>query len=193
MPPFTFGLISLGTITPLFFAGELQGTFSDYKNGAIHATTDYEVFAGSFASPAKVLWLVENRAVLTRMAHEHDFINSTESLVLCLDGQVKSGHKRLIRQFLQNIVVPSSIQVIVWTDYDQSGADISRHVWNLLQPFTEIISIQWILPQSFQPRIVIDYDTYVQKIANYLEKKSGEQEYDLGGPAEWKQWIRERS
>lgn len=73
-PIVTLGLISLGQITPVFFAGQLDGEYATYKRGAVHALTNLSIINESFRTKASTIWLVENRAILTRMVAKKNFI-----------------------------------------------------------------------------------------------------------------------
>lgn len=122
------GLASMGTITPLFLLNYMKGDYVDYSYGTVHATTDLAVFNEVFNTEADVLWLVENRGVLTRMAYEEKFLRDTKSLVLGVDGQVRSAHKQLISQLVFN-----ASQVIIWTDVDEAGYFIAKQLYKLIQ------------------------------------------------------------
>ncbi|KAF6586251.1 Toprim sub domain-containing protein, partial [Paenibacillus sp. EKM208P] len=75
-----------------------------------------------FSTPCRVIWLVENRALLTRLCADSLFLRSSGSLVIGLDGQIRSGHRKLIQDVMRNS--PSVTQVLVWCDTDQSGGVI---------------------------------------------------------------------
>lgn len=174
-----FGLASFGKITPIFFSGDVKGRYSTYENGIIHAITDDALLKDSFTTTNSILWLVENRAVLTRMAMEPEFLKRTNSLILCLDGQLRSAHKKLIKQLIDC----SSIEkVLIWTDYDEAGFTIAKHAANIVRP----------IPTLFIGR---DNKTF-QEINNYEEwlkqeifVHKHEQEQQLGGVNQWSKWI----
>src|SRR5690625_7326529 len=42
------GIISLGTIVPVYFTGHLAGMFSTYEHGTVHATTDIAITEETF-------------------------------------------------------------------------------------------------------------------------------------------------
>ncbi len=97
----------------------MKGKKSSYDYGSVHATTDLAVFSDEFETTASVLWLVENRGVLTRMAYEHDFLVETNSFVLGIDGQVRSAHRHLVENLSSCVK-----QVIIWSDVDEAGLTI---------------------------------------------------------------------
>lgn len=98
---------------------KFDGQTARYTFGTVHATTHLAVCADTFSTTAEHLWLVENRAVLTRMAYEEHFLPATNSLLIGVDGHVRSGHRRLIQQLL--IHSSSLRQVLIWTDHDEAG------------------------------------------------------------------------
>ena len=174
-----FGLVSFGKIIPIFFSGDVKGRYSTYENGIIHAITDDALLKDSFTTTNSIVWLVENRAVLTRMAMELGFLKQTNSLILCLDGQLRSAHQKLIKQLLQ---CSSVEKVMIWTDYDEAGLTIAKHAANLAQP----------IPTTFIGR---DNQTF-QEINNYEEwlqqsisTHKHEQEQQLGGVKQWSKWL----
>lgn len=170
------GIISVGAIVPIFFTGNLIGRFSSYSLGTVHATTEIAVTDESFQTNARILWLVENRAVLTRMATEIEFLKTSNSLVLGVDGQIRGAHRQLITQFCQN----SSIQkAIIWVDYDESGLIISKDLVDLVKevPYSLI---------GNEGAVFTEYEEYKEWSAVI---PNAEQEMTLGGVEEWKKWI----
>nr|WP_238080824.1 hypothetical protein [Sporosarcina cyprini]MCG3088381.1 hypothetical protein [Sporosarcina cyprini] len=171
-PVHELGIVSTGSVGPMLFTGDLQGKFSAYHIGAVHATTDLAVALDQYSTSANILWLVENRAVLTRMATEVEFLKDTSSFVLGVDGQVRGAHRKLIRQICQN----SNIQlVIIWVDADFAGTVIARDLADLAGG----VAVRFV---GTADQLFTDLDAY-QK---WSEGKSTEQEMTLGGPAEWK-------
>ncbi|WP_301109564.1 DUF2399 domain-containing protein [Sporosarcina sp.] len=170
------GVVSTGSIVPIYFTGNLTGRFSDYSFGTVHATTEIAVMDESYVTSAEILWLVENRAVLTRMAKELYFLSETSSLIIGVDGQVRGAHRKLIQQLCQN----SSIQqIVIWVDYDAAGRIIARDLADL----TEGISVRFI---GNERNVFTTYQAYVEWSATVPE---AEQEMTLGGPGEWRKWI----
>jgi hypothetical protein len=94
------GLLSLGTIVYIPFSGQLSASMCEYQFGTVHSVTDHGVFSDSFSTTAENLWLVENRGVITRFAYEKDFLKNTNSLVIGVEGQLKSAVKRFISMVL---------------------------------------------------------------------------------------------
>ncbi|RAP28654.1 hypothetical protein C2W64_04710 [Brevibacillus laterosporus] len=174
------GLISLGTITPIFFSGELEGKSIHYSHGTVHASTDIAVYDMSFQTTAQNIWLVENRGVLTRMAYETEFLQQTSSFVLCVDGQVRNGHRELITQLVQNS--PNLNHVMIWTDCDESGYTIAKELYRL----TNSKPITLILP-TFQT--VNKWGDYEQIFSDMIQTSKREQEEHMGGPEQWLTWI----
>lgn len=170
-----FGLISLGKITPVYFAGELTGSFSQYRHGVVHALTDDAILKDTYKIQASIIWLVENRAVLTRMAKETDFLRRTNSFVICLDGQIRSAHKTLIEQLI------TTQTVMIWTDYDFAGLTIAKHAVNLVNTSYKLI--------ARDNQIFSNIDTYEKWLLNELKTAEHEQEQQLGDVEQWMKWI----
>lgn len=170
------GIISLGTIVSIYFTGSLRGEFSSYSSGTVHATTDIGITDEHFKTQAKVLWLVENRAVLTRMASEKEFIDQTQSFVLGVDGQVRGAHRKMISQ----LCLGSSIErVMIWVDYDKAGQIIARDLVNIIQNVPHRLI-------GNEDNVFTTYEAYVKWSATI---KNAEQEMTLGGAEAWKRWI----
>lgn len=169
-----YGLVSIGSIVPIFFTGNGQSKWATYELGAVHATTDDTVLKSTFTTNNKRLWLVENRAILTRMALEVDFLQETSSFVLCLDGQIKSAHKRFIKQLLNSRIE----QAYVWTDYDAAGVTIAKHAVELLS-----------CPYKIIGRDGQRFTTIEQYEQSVLTEGEHEQEQQLGGVTQWIKWI----
>lgn len=186
-PPVSMaGLLSLGSIVYIPFSGQLSASMCEYHFGTVHSVTDHAVFADSFSTTAKNLWLVENRGVITRFAYEKDFLKSTNSLVIGVEGQLKSAVKRFIRMVFQN---SSSIeQVLIWTDYDEAGVTIANAIYEvLIEEIHKNRSIKWIVPVV--ARVVKGKEIYNQRMKDYLRKRSGEQEEGMEGVNEWLRWM----
>lgn len=170
------GIISVGSIVPIYFTGQLVGRFSQYGIGTVHSTTDIAVTEEDFQTSAHVLWLVENRAVLTRMATETEFLEETKSLVLGVDGQIRGAHRKLIQQLCQQEAIQ---KVMIWTDYDKAGEIIARDLVNLVDhlPYRMI---------GNEENVFATYETYI----NWSSTISyAEQEMKLGGQEQWRKWI----
>jgi 5S rRNA maturation endonuclease (ribonuclease M5) len=186
-PPVTIaGLFSLGTIVSIPFSGPLVGSMSQYQFGTVHSVTDHNVFADDFTTTASTLWLVENRGVITRFAYEKDFLKDTNSLVIGVEGQLKSSVKRLLSLVAQ---CSSVEQVLIWTDYDEAGVTIADHVYKeLMEATNPNLTYKWIVPD--QPRVVKDVQSYHEAIKKYLSKRRGEQEEQMEGVNEWLTWMK---
>lgn len=167
-----YGLVSMGKITPVFFTGNVQNEYAQYKIGVIHATTDSAVLNSTFTTTNTIMWLVENRAILTRMAIEREFLKQSNSCVICLDGQIRSVHKHFIEQ-LQKCSIQ---QTIIWTDTDPAGRTIAKHAASLAKGPIKIIGRNFEVFHSIE-----DYEKH--------EQDSHEQEQQLGGVTEWSNWI----
>lgn len=174
------GLISLGKITPLYFSGPITGRYSTYHYGPVHALTDLSISEEKYATDAVNLWLVENRAVLTRMAAEKDFLKDNQSLVIGVDGHVRSSHKQCIEQLLKNSTVK---QVLIWSDYDPDGLQIANELYTIVP---HQLPVKWIAAGGMTLTSWENYEEYMQV---FLKNKKMEQEEVLGGAAEWKKWI----
>ena len=178
-PLSVLGLTSLGRITPLFFSGELKGRYATFQYGPVHSLTDLSIAEEQLQSSATTLWLVENRAVLTRMAAEKGFLEENESLILCNDGHLRSSHKEAIHQIIRN---SSLQQVIIWTDYDQDGLQIARELYETIDD----LSCKWISPHG---DVMTKWRDFEQEMKGYLQSEQKEQEQILGGAEQWKSWV----
>ncbi|WP_110928855.1 toprim domain-containing protein [Bacillus massiliglaciei] len=178
-PLHLLGLSSLGTITPIFFTGPMQGESVLYKYGPIHATTDLAVFSEEFQTDAEVLWLVENRGIVTRMGYEKDFLIDSKSFVLGIDGQLRSAHRRLIEQLVSNIK-----SVIIWTDVDEAGLIIAKEVGETVQRFQ--VSCKWVVPPL---ETVLNLEELQLRYEKAIQVQKEEQEQEIGGVELWKKWI----
>ncbi|PEA12080.1 histidine kinase [Bacillus thuringiensis] len=176
-PPHCLGLVSLGTVTPIFFCGNLYEDNTRYECDTVRSLTDLVVFRYEYKTDAKVLWLVENRAVLTRMAAESDFVSSTGSLVIGVDGQLRSGYKRLIESVLEHS--KSIAKIMIWTDYDGAGEIISGKLFELVSPYEQYT--RWISSEGK----VLNKEEFEKSVC----LRESEQEESLGGVDTWKKWI----
>ncbi|WP_456276510.1 toprim domain-containing protein [Bacillus sp. AK128] len=181
-PVHMLGMTSLGKITPLYFSGHLEGKYSSHQYGPVHALTDLSISVENYSTRAKYLWLVENRAILTRLAAARDFLKETDSLVVCVDGHLRTSHKHSIIQLIKN---SSLNQVLIWTDYDSDGLNISKELHAAIPESDHVIK-KWITPNQ---DVVTNWYTYEGLIQNYLQQNKMEQEQILGGVEEWKKWI----
>lgn len=180
-PVSLLGMISSGRIVPLFFSGEITGRFSSYMGGPVHAVTDISISQEQYRTSANTLWLVENRAVLTRMVMEDSFLQKSGSLVACVDGHLRSSHKLFIHQLLEN----SSIdQVIIWSDYDQDGLYIAGEMYRAVSPYP--VSAKWI---RHDHRIETSWTEYKNYLSEWIQEHEMEQEQVLGGAGIWTQWV----
>lgn len=176
------GLTSLGQITPIFFAGQLSGEYASYNWGPVHALTSLSIPKEVYSTKATTLWLVENRAILTRIASAEDFLEDTNSLIICVDGHVRSAHRKAISQILDN----SSIeQVIIWSDYDLDGLQISKEIFTAVYEHNEL-TLKWILPNQ---QVIKDWSQYEKHVLSFLENNKMEQEQMIGGVELWREWI----
>lgn len=176
-PIHELGIISLGTIVPIYFTGQMIGKYASYVHGTVHATTDFAMLEESFKTDDHILWLVENRAVVTRMAKETAFLKDTHSFVMGVDGQLKGAHRKLIRQLFQQ----SNIEkVLIWVDYDQAGQIIARDLVHLVEgvPYRLI---------GNEGNVFTTYEAYMEWSKTI---KHAEQEMTLGGVDEWRKWIK---
>ncbi|WP_050615528.1 DUF2399 domain-containing protein [Bacillus testis] len=178
------GLQSFGSIAHISFSGSIQGSMSSFRHGCTHSVTDQEVFVDTFRTDATHLWLVENRGILTRFTSEKDFLKETNSLMIAVDGQLRSAVKRLIGELAKC----SSIQtVLVWTDYDEAGIQIARSIYETIKQTEHAPVWKWIVPGK--DRVVTDFDTYRETVQACIRLRQSEQEEELGGADEWRKWI----
>ncbi|HHW35821.1 MAG TPA: DUF2399 domain-containing protein [Bacillales bacterium] len=181
-PAAILGMTSLGKITPVYFSGPLSGQFSTFQYGPVHALTDLAISEEKYKTSAAVFWLVENRAILTRIAAETNFLKETNSLILCVDGHLRSAHKQFIGQVLAN----SSIeQVIIWSDYDSAGLQIAREIYETVSEHYES-TIKWI---NHDQTVITNWTEYQKDLDHFLKNNRMEQEQVLGGAVDWKRWI----
>jgi hypothetical protein len=182
IPVSELGLTSLGQITPVFFAGQLCGNYSNYGWGPVHAVTNLSIATEEYNTKATTLWLVENRAILTRMAATEHFLKESNSLIICIDGHLRSAHKKAIAQILENSGIN---QVLIWCDYDPDGLQISKEIYLTVNKHNEL-TLKWILPEQ---QVISDWHQYEQYLMNFLENNKMEQEQMMGGVDQWKSWI----
>jgi hypothetical protein len=176
-------MTSLGKITPLYFSGQITGLFSDYRYGPVHSLTDLSIAEEEYTTNSTTLWLVENRAILTRLAAAKNFLEETDSLVVCIDGHLRSSHKNCIQQLLTNGMIQ---QVLIWSDYDLDGFQIAKEVYlTVSEKYNGII--KWITHTKEVLENLQDYEAYMQML---LKDRKIEQEQVLGGANEWKKWIK---
>lgn len=164
-----------------------QQAFDWKEIGAVHATTGLAVFTHDFTTTAESLWLVENRAVVTRLAATGRFLEDTNGLVIGLDG-LGEGHRLLVYTLLEGA---SSIkQVLVWVDYDETGYYMSRGIAELLSRFPHF-QVKWVLPAYVERECVVrsftEYETLVFRYREQYENR--EQEEWLRGEHEWMRWL----
>ena len=176
------GITSLGKITPLYFSGQLSGQYSSYSWGPVHALTDISIAQEEYKTEATTLWLVENRAIVTRLSAEKNFLAEADSLILCVDGHVRSSHKKCIQQVLENSELR---QVIIWCDYDQDGLQIARELFLTVGVYGRL-TIKWVTPNQ---EVWKSWDHYEEYMIEFLANQVMEQEQILGGKDEWKKWI----
>ena len=168
-----YGLVSIGKIVPIYFTGNVKNEFSNYSIGTVHATTDNAVLLSPFSTTNTTLWLVENRAILTRMAVETEFLQTTNSCVICLDGQIRSAH----RLFIEQLLVSNIKQTIIWTDTDTAGVTIAKHAAEIVNGPFKIAGRNYKIYHS------------VESFANAHEQEAHEQEQQLGGVTQWMKWV----
>lgn len=134
-------MISGGQITSIYFAGHLKGTWSKGLAGPVHALTNISVAVDHYSTEATTLWLVENRAVLTRISAEPHFLQDTSSLIVCVDGHLKSAHKTFIRQLFKTSRIG---QTIFWSDYDEARLQIAGEMFQTLVEYSD--QYKWVCP-----------------------------------------------
>ncbi|WCK55176.1 DUF2399 domain-containing protein [Aneurinibacillus sp. Ricciae_BoGa-3] len=181
-PAAYLGLTSLGKITPLYFSGEIEGHYSSYHFGPVHALTDLSIAEEEYATTAATLWLVENRAVLTRFTAEKDFIKQTNSLVLCVDGHLRTSHKQCIHQLLKNSALH---QVIIWSDYDPDGLQIAKELYTAVSQHGTL-NVKWI---THNHQVITNWQQYEDYMLAFLKHHQAEQEQVTGGVEDWRKWI----
>ncbi|SEM73618.1 Protein of unknown function C-terminus [Mesobacillus persicus] len=177
------GMTSLGKITPLYFAGKLTGKYSSYEYGPVQALTDLSIAEEEYATNATTLWLVENRGILTRLAAEKNFLKGNRSLVLCVDGHLRSSHKSCIVQLLTNSNIS---QVILWSDYDPDGVKISKELYMAISKIHQDKVIKWVAADQ---SVILTWDDYEKYMEAFLKDRKMEQEEVVGGVGDWKKWI----
>ncbi|HUD01599.1 MAG TPA: DUF2399 domain-containing protein, partial [Rhabdochlamydiaceae bacterium] len=181
-PADSLGLTSLGKITPLYFSGQIAGRFSTYHFGPVHALTDLAIDEEEYSTAATTLWLVENRAILTRIAAEKDFLKETNSLVVCVDGHLRTSHRQCIQQLITN---GCPDQVIIWSDYDPDGLQIAKEL-HLAATQSGRPLMKWI---THELEVITNWQQYEEYMVAFLKHQMAEQEQVLGGVENWKKWI----
>jgi hypothetical protein len=181
-PVSLLGMTSLGKITPLYFSGQITGLYSTYRNGPVHSLTDLSITEEDYTTDATTLWLVENRAILTRIAAEKNFLEDTNTLMLCVDGHLRSSHKNCIKQLLTNGKIK---QVLLWSDYDPDGFQIAKEMYLTIKE-KHNGTIKWITHSKQVLNQWQEYEVYMQDV---LKDKRMEQEQVLGGAEDWIKWI----
>ncbi|MDQ1002634.1 hypothetical protein QFZ28_003034 [Neobacillus niacini] len=181
-PVALLGLTSLGKITPLYFSGQITGRYSAYRYGPVHSLTDLSISEEKYKTDSTTLWLVENRAILTRIAAEKDFLEETNTLILCIDGHLRSSHKHCIKQLLTN---GNILQVLLWSDYDPDGFHIAKEMYLTVKE-NHHGSIKWIQHSKQVLDTWQEYEVYMQDL---LKDQRIEQEQVLGGVEDWRKWI----
>lgn len=182
-PAAMLGLTSLGKITPLYFSGQLKGNYSSYQYGLVHSLTDLAISQEDYSTDATTIWLVENRGVLTRIASEKDFLRDTHSLILCVDGHLRSSHKQCLLQLLKN---SNFMQAVIWTDYDPDGLQIAKEIYETLLGSGSHVKIKWITTNH---KVLGNWHEYEDYMKAFLKRGRMEQEEILGGAEDWKRWV----
>ena len=181
-PVLLLGLTSLGRITPLYFSGPIKGDYSSYDFGPVHALTDISISRERYSTTATALWLVENRAILTRMAAEENFLKDTNSLIVCVDGHLRSSHKLCINQLVNESAIE---QILIWNDYDPAGLQIAREIFETLQSVNGK-RMKWIQPDL---KISMNFGKYINYMEQYIQERLMEQEQIAGGREQWLKWL----
>ncbi|HJV17768.1 MAG TPA: DUF2399 domain-containing protein [Bacillales bacterium] len=182
VPAVELGLTSLGQITPIFFAGQLNGRYAAYDWGPVHALTNLSIANEKYQTKATTLWLVENRAILTRMAAAAHFLKETYSLIICVDGHLRSAHKNAITKILDNSGID---QVLIWCDYDPDGLQISKEIYSTVYKYNKL-TLKLILPDQ---QVISYWPQYEENLMRFLENNKMEQEQMMGGVEQWKGWV----
>lgn len=180
-PAVEFGLTSLGYITPIFFSGHLNGRYSSFEYGPVHAVTNLSLSEEQYETSATTLWIVENRGILTRLSSQKNFLEKSSTFTLCCDGHIRSAHRHFIEQIIQHSDLN---QVIIWTDYDQDGMTIAGELYNIAKK--GIQAIKWIGPSG---ETLKNWTNYEQEMNEFLKDKKMEQEEMTGDVILWRKWI----
>lgn len=181
-PLVLLGLTSLGRVTPFYFSGPLTGTYSNFQCGPVHALTDLSISSDAYRTTARALWLVENRAILTRMASEENFMKETNSLIMCVDGHLRASHKQCVSQLLAGSDID---QVLIWCDYDPDGLQIAHELYETVSE-ANLKEFKWIQPNQQVSTSLVEYEKYMHA---FLEEKRMEQEEIAGSREEWLRWL----
>ncbi|MBE9914728.1 DUF2399 domain-containing protein [Paenibacillus donghaensis] len=177
----SLGLISPGQITPIYFAGHLEGRWSVHQPGPVHALTDLAVAQDQYHTRASTLWLVENRGILTRLAAERDFTGKSDCMIISVDGHIRSSHRTLVHQLVSNSPIN---QVLIWSDYDEDGLCIAKEMMEAVS--ARKLTLKWVCHDH---EIITDWTDYQRYMKRLLQDKSLEQEQVLGGYEDWNKWI----
>ena len=179
-PAEALGMVSLGHITSVYFSGQVTGAYSSYGYGPVHAVANLSLYEDAYTSKAEILWIVENRAILTRMAAEKNFLQEMRILLVCCDGHVRSAHRHFIKQILRHSALK---QVIIWTDYDPDGVRIAHELFEIVKGTG---SVKWIGPMG---TAINSWEQYARQMSVFLETNRMEQEEQTGDVMLWKKWI----
>jgi len=183
VPAVKLGLTSLGQITSVFFSGQMSGRYSTFDWGPVHSLTNLSIANDEYHTKATKLWLVENRAILTRMAATEHFLEKSNSLIICVDGHLRSAHKNTIAQILASSGIE---QVIIWCDYDSDGLQISKEIYSIVTKQQSNLKIKLVSPEQ---RVICNWYQYEEYLINFLKNTKMEQEQMVGGVVQWKRWI----
>jgi len=175
------GMISPGKIIPLYFSGHLRGWWSCFQAGPVHALTDLSIAQDQYSTDATTLWLVENRGILTRLSAERNFLRETGSLIVCVDGHLRSVHKRFIHNLLKNSCIR---QAIFWSDYDKDGLLIAGEMVEAVSVYP--LTLKWICHDH---KVIKNWSEYQQYMGALLQEVCLEQELILGKAKDWRRWI----
>lgn len=176
----SIGITSHGRVHSVYFSGNVKGEFSQFQTGTVHAVTDISLTKEHFHTTDQILWLVENRAMLTRLSTEVAFMKETASIVICLDGNIRSSHQKFVQQISESA---SLTQVIIWTDYDESGLVIARDAYQLIP---QLPVTKWVASDG---TIYRHFEAYADWLQQQLLIVKREQEEVLGDEKQWRKWI----
>lgn len=175
------GLISLGSLYPLYLAGNLEWFLGDTNHfttsDTVYSLTNLQLNAiETLSSKAGVLIFTENRAVLLKM-QKTGWIKKSNALVLCFDGNLKIGHTSFFIK-LSNVVLHKP--VFIWVDGDDFGRDFAYKLNAIFK------SCRFI---GYYNNTLVSFESIDQWVNN-KEYYNREQEGVMCGPTQWDQVFR---
>jgi hypothetical protein len=174
--PDQLGIISMGSLYPLYLCGPItmdcKTTQCSIDSNTIYCLSNIQLqdIEGVQMRASRVIF-TENRAVLLKM-YKTNWIQDSNSLVICIDGNLKTTHKTLFQGLGKYAY---TIPFYIWVDGDKAGRAIAQSLYDIT-PTAKLVGIQNTRLQIFHG------------LHEWLENKeyhNREQENIMGGIVEW--------